>query len=262
MIANAVTDAHGFYSVAELPVGPLQVKVEAPTNYQTDPSAKAATIVEQTVTTVDFELRLGLPRPPTSNGRDVTVSTDGAGCTGLGSIDPGSSDPDGDLLGCTQFPAGPYGVGASTVTLTCTDATGLSSACVGQVTVMDVNPPVIACPADMTVQTLGTTGIADFAPIGSDNCGPPTVSCSPASGTSLPLGDVAINCVATDGAGNVASCDFNAYANAPPNVICLAASVQAGPQCEGAASIDSGVLDPDGDTWTCEQFPTSTELLR
>ena len=81
-------------------------------------------------------------RPPVARCQDVTVDT-GPTCSATASIDHGSFDPDGDAITCTQSPAGPYGLGGTAVTLTCTDPGGLSSSCTGVVTVQDTLPPEV-----------------------------------------------------------------------------------------------------------------------
>jgi hypothetical protein len=56
---------------------------------------------------------------------------------------PDANDGDNDT-DCTQSPAGPYTLGATQVTLTCTDrASRQSSSCTGTVTVLDATPPVV-----------------------------------------------------------------------------------------------------------------------
>ncbi|KFE63936.1 immunoglobulin-like domain-containing protein [Hyalangium minutum] len=90
--------------------------------------------------------------PPVARCGNVLVRTANT-CTFPASIDNGSSDPDGDLVGCTQSPAGPYAVGTTPVTLTCTDRGGRSASCTGSVTVADgVVPVVRVSPLNQTVQ--------------------------------------------------------------------------------------------------------------
>jgi hypothetical protein len=80
---------------------------------------------------------------PTAICQDVTTAA-GASCTAGADINNGSFDPDaGDTLTLVQSPPGPYGLGATTVTLTATDEEGASSSCTGKVTVVDNLPPVI-----------------------------------------------------------------------------------------------------------------------
>ena len=90
--------------------------------------------------------------PPVARCSNVTVRTSNT-CSLPVSINGGSSDPDGDLVGCTQYPAGPYAVGNTVVTLTCTDQGGRSASCSGTVTVNDgVAPVVRVSPINQLVQ--------------------------------------------------------------------------------------------------------------
>jgi choice-of-anchor A domain-containing protein len=90
--------------------------------------------------------------PPQARCKNVTVTATST-CMLPASINDGSSDPDGDLVGCTQSPAGPYSLGTTTVTLRCTDQGGRSSTCTGTVAVTDgVVPVVNVSPRSQTVQ--------------------------------------------------------------------------------------------------------------
>jgi hypothetical protein len=90
----------------------------------------------------EVAFRVVANNPPVAQCQNVTVDADQT-CSAAASIDNGSFDPDGDAITCTQSPAGSYGLGDTTVTLTCTDTGGLSSSCTGVVTVQDVTPPVV-----------------------------------------------------------------------------------------------------------------------
>lgn len=77
----------------------------------------------------------------------VTVAAN-ASCLADASIDAGSSDPDGDPVTLSQAPAGPYSLGATSVTLTATDPSGASSSCTATVSVEDQTPPAITASLD------------------------------------------------------------------------------------------------------------------
>jgi hypothetical protein len=72
---------------------------------------------------------------PAARCKPVTVSA----CTTDVSINDNSFDPDGDPITLVQTPAGPYPVGATSVTLTVTDNHGASSQCTAVVTVTPVS---------------------------------------------------------------------------------------------------------------------------
>ncbi|WP_049805137.1 immunoglobulin-like domain-containing protein [Stigmatella aurantiaca] len=73
-------------------------------------------------------------RPPVALCQNLTL---GGACGPVsGSVNQGSYDPDeGDTFSCVQTPSGPYTPGVHTVTLTCTDAAGLSASCQATITV-------------------------------------------------------------------------------------------------------------------------------
>ncbi len=81
--------------------------------------------------------------PPLARCQTVTVAATDT-CSLDISIDAGSWDPDGDLVGCTQSPVGPYGSGTTAVTLTCGDAMGNSNSCAAAVSVIDANEPLLS----------------------------------------------------------------------------------------------------------------------
>jgi hypothetical protein len=78
--------------------------------------------------------------PPVAVCADKTVTAD-ANCVADASIDDGSYDPHGESITVEQTPPGPYPLGTTTVTLTVTDASGLTDQCTADVTVVDLTPP-------------------------------------------------------------------------------------------------------------------------
>ena len=106
------------------------------------------------------------------------------------------------------FPAG-----TTTVTCTASNASGVGT-CSFTVTVTatETEPPQISCPDDRTEGApIGSGGIEVHfdTPTATDNCGDPTVVCSPASGTFFSVGTTPVTCTATDTAGNTSDCTFN-----------------------------------------------------
>src|SRR5205085_7956186 len=72
-------------------------------------------------------------------------------------------------------------------------------------------PPQITCPVNVTVTATSAGGAAVSypAPTVTNPCGTVMVACSPASGSTFPVGNTTVICTATDGLGEVNSCQFN-----------------------------------------------------
>jgi hypothetical protein len=85
-------------------------------------------------------------------------------------------------------------------------------------TCLDTVAPVLTCPANITsaAGTGQSSKVVSYStPIGTDNLPGVTTSCSPASGSSFPVGTTMVNCTATDAAGNSSSCQFAVNVTAP-----------------------------------------------
>ncbi|MBL7985258.1 MAG: HYR domain-containing protein, partial [Flavobacteriales bacterium] len=109
-------------------------------------------------------------------------------------------------------------LGANTVTLTVTDASGNSSLCSATVTVVDNINPAINCPASIVVSNdAGACGaIVNYAaPVGTDNCTGSTTTRTAglASGSLFPVGITTVTHVVTDASGNTAQCSFTVTVN-------------------------------------------------
>jgi YVTN family beta-propeller protein len=152
-------------------------------------------------------------RAPMASCHDVTVAA-GPSCTATASVDNGSFDPDGDPLTLGQAPAGPYSLGAASVTLTAIDIFGASGRCTATVAVVDHTPPTITCPASITAK--GNIPNSPFAnvdpgtPTATDNCSGLTVTGTRSDGQPLnapyPFGTTTITQTATDAGENQSSC--------------------------------------------------------
>ncbi|QAT88059.1 hyalin repeat-containing protein [Corallococcus coralloides] len=163
-------------------------------------------------------------RPPVARCRSVTVPAGGA-CSGCGSVDDGSYDPDpGDAVSCVQTPACPYPLGSHRATLTCTDSAGLSASCEATVTVRDETPPAVVCGTVPELECDGGGATASFTATATDNCGAVTTTCAPASGGLFPPGTTTATCTATDGAGLRTQCNVPVTVRdtQPPTLVCPA----------------------------------------
>jgi len=150
---------------------------------------------------------------------DVTRDTDPGVCEAV--LSPGSaigSDICADVSVAGVRSDGlaltnPYPKGVTWITWTATDDVGLTNACVQTITVIDTEPPTIECPTELLVAELpedsGSAVVTFDPPAATDNCDPPpVVTCDPPSGSTFPVGDTLVGCVATDAAGNTNFCTF------------------------------------------------------
>lgn len=147
---------------------------------------------------------------PVALCRDLTVAA-GPSCTASASIDDGSFDADLLSVELAQDPAGPYPLGATSVTLTVTGDLGETSSCTGTVTVVDTTPPAITCPAPITVDgdVASNGAVVSFTVNASDSCdAAPGVVATPASGSNFPFGETIVQATATDDSGQSAQCSF------------------------------------------------------
>lgn len=84
-------------------------------------------------------------------------------------------------------------------------------------------PPVITCPANMTVAGTSPTGAVVIYPVPSvtDNCPGARVVCTPAAGSFLPNGTTTVTCTATDSANVTSQCSFTVTVNRPAFNLCM-----------------------------------------
>ncbi len=139
----------------------------------------------------------------------------GDNCSGLGV----------DLV-CNPPPYSSFPVGTTKVTCTATDAAGNTATCSFDVTVVDNEPPSITCPPNIYAHAeLGQCdAVVVYTATASDNCTFTSLSCTPPSGSTFPLGFTTVTCTATDAAGNTATCSFGVivFDNEPPSIFCPA----------------------------------------
>ncbi|MDP1810306.1 MAG: HYR domain-containing protein, partial [Sediminibacterium sp.] len=168
---------------------------------------------------------------------------------------------DGTKLGAGQItitqieglPSGStFPIGVTTNTFKATDESGNSSTCGFTVTVKDIQPPVITCPANQTVSATSASGaVVNYTtPVGTDNCSGATTirTVGLASGSTFPIGTTTVTHTVTDAAGLTASCSFTVTVSGLAPVIVCPANItvsndpgQCGANASFAATETTGV---------------------
>jgi large repetitive protein len=111
---------------------------------------------------------------------------------------------------CSPGSGSTFQLGTTTVRCTARDDSNNSSSQTFTVTVRDTTPPTITKPADQTAEATSATGAkVSFSPTARDAVdASPSVTCTPASGSTFPLGSTTVGCTAQDDAGNRSSTSF------------------------------------------------------
>jgi hypothetical protein len=207
--------------VANYPIGTTVV-----TWTVTDGSLNTASCA-QTVTVNDTQ------NPTIVCPADITQNSDAGVCgatvayaTPVGADNcPGSiTTLTAGLASGSVFPSG-----VTTVTYLVTDASSNTSTCSFDVTVDDVEAPVIVCPGNITQNNDATVcgAIVVYAtPVGTDNCAGSitTLTGGLASGSLFPIGTTVVTYEVEDLTSNITSCSFNVTVNDTenPTIVCPA----------------------------------------
>lgn len=154
------------------------------------------------------------PEPTIECQAPITVNNEAGKCSAVVNFAPKVDGMCPDVT-ATSVPASgtAFAVGTTNVTSTAASPSFPLShpMCTLSVTVNDVEAPLIACPAPMTVDATGPLGAtASFAPTAGDNCSA-TVSSVPASGSVFATGTTTVNSTAQDPSGNQTSCSFTVH---------------------------------------------------
>ena len=140
----------------------------------------------------------------------------------------------------------------TTVTLTATDPSGNSSTCVTNVTTKPLTPaPPVITQSDVTASTAGTGAVVVFAPTvvdPIDGTNRDLVTCTPASGSTFPVGTTSVTCTTTDSAGFTAAVTFTVTVRRN-TLVCSTATVSPGslwPPNHQLVAISIGGVAPTG----------------
>jgi len=119
-------------------------------------------------------------------------------------------------VACVPASGSTFPIGDTTVSCTATDSSAYPSpntSAVGAfiVRVLDGGAPTLSLPTLGPVEATGPAGaVVNYTVTANDeNDGPITPSCSPASGSTFPVGTTAVSCNATDAAGNSTTGSFD-----------------------------------------------------
>ncbi|HXF49458.1 MAG TPA: HYR domain-containing protein [Verrucomicrobiae bacterium] len=173
-------------------------------------------------------------------------------------------------------PSGTFcGIGAKPVVCIATDASGNKDTCSFTITVKDLLPPVLVCPPNQTAnasQGQCAAVVSYPPPTVIENCPPASVNCTPPSGSSFPVGNSTVVCIATDNAGNKDTCSFTVIVkdNQSPIVSCPPNQTTnaGGGQCAATVQYPLATLSDNcpGGTVSCvppsgSSFPVGTTTV-
>jgi hypothetical protein len=208
VVDGAITPTCAPASGSNFPVGTTTVTCSATDSHGNTGSASFSVTVSLTDTTPPV---LSLPS-------DITTTSDNPGGKVVTYSATANDNVDGAITpSCAPSSGSTFPIGTTTVSCSATDSHGNTSSGSFHVEVdlVDTTPPVLTVPGDFTVTTGSAGGtVVTYSASATDNVdGPLTPSCSPASGTTFPVGTTTVTCTATDSHSNTDSASFHVTVN-------------------------------------------------
>lgn len=121
-------------------------------------------------------------------------------------------------VNCAPASGAMFALGQTTISCTASDpdAPSLTTSALFSVVVRDTTPPTLTVPANIRTDATTPNGApVSYAPSATDVVDPhPTVSCTPASGSTFAIGTSTVTCMATDFSGNRSSGTFTVFVKA------------------------------------------------
>ena len=153
---------------------------------------------------------------PAVSTQNVTVYLDANGSASISVSDVHSSSTDNCGVSGTTISQSTFGcsdLGANSVTVSSTDASGNVGTATAIVTVIDTISPILVVPSSALVAyaTSNSCGASVYftGVSGSDNCSSPTLTYDYTSGATFNIGTTVVTATATDASGNAVSSTFN-----------------------------------------------------
>ncbi len=175
------------------------------------------------VATVSISMDVGDSTPPPNTAPTLHLpsnllvegNTTGGASVSYSATATDAEDASDPATTCAPASGAFFALGATTVHCSATDDGGLTTTGSFSVTVVDTTAPALsAMPDDVTLTASDPSGatLTYTKPTATDVVdSSPSVSCSPASGSTIPVGDTTITCTATDASGNSTSGSFAAH---------------------------------------------------
>ena len=155
-------------------------------------------------TNCSFTVTIKDTEAPTCNlPANITQNNDAGVCGAVVSYSASASDNcPGATIVCTPASGSPFPVGTTTVACTASDASpdSADTNCSFSVTVKDIEAPTCNLPLNIVQNNdSGLCGaVVNYAATASDNCPGASITCTPASGSTFPVGTTTVYCVASD----------------------------------------------------------------